>query len=448
MTSPQAEDLNPYHIAQHQCEHAARYLPKLDPGLVYFLKRADRTTAVEFPIQTQGGEVKNFKGYRVIHNRARGPGKGGIRYHPDVTVDEVRALASWMTWKCAVLDVPFGGAKGGVVCDPKQLSKEDVEKITRRYIAELGNSIGPHQDIPAPDVNTNAETMAWIYDTYDMMHIGQNNLGVVTGKPVNIGGSHGRREATARGVLFATQQALARGVVRDLSSVEGATVAIQGYGNAGYIAACLFAEAGARILAVSDSRGGVFDADAIDPARALDHKQATGSVIDLEGTRNITNEELQALPCDILNPAALENQIRADNAAGIRARLVAEAANGPTTPMADHILFERNIPVLPDILANAGGVTVSYYEWVQNNENEQWDESEVNEKLHKKMVRATDAVIDKQREINESLDGLEAQRGKNGRPGDPLEPVDLRTSAFVLAVERVAQVTLDRGIWP
>ncbi|MEJ2342610.1 MAG: Glu/Leu/Phe/Val dehydrogenase [Gemmatimonadales bacterium] len=448
MTSPQAEDLNPYHIAQHQCEHAARYLPKLDPGLVYFLKRADRTTAVEFPIQTQGGEVKNFKGYRVIHNRARGPGKGGIRYHPDVTVDEVRALASWMTWKCAVLDVPFGGAKGGVVCDPKQLSKEDVEKITRRYIAELGNSIGPHQDIPAPDVNTNAETMAWIYDTYDMMHIGQNNLGVVTGKPVNIGGSHGRREATARGVLFATQQALARGVVRDLSSVEGATVAIQGYGNAGYIAACLFAEAGARILAVSDSRGGVFDADAIDPARALDHKQATGSVIDLEGTRNITNEELLALPCDILIPAALENQIRADNAAGIRARLVAEAANGPTTPMADHILFERNIPVLPDILANAGGVTVSYYEWVQNNENEQWDESEVNEKLHKKMVRATDAVIDKQREINESLDGLEAQRGKNGRPGDPLEAVDLRTSAFVLAVERVAQVTLDRGIWP
>jgi glutamate dehydrogenase/leucine dehydrogenase len=448
VTSPQAEDLNPYHIAQHQCEHAARYLPKLDPGLVYFLKRADRTTAVEFPIQTQGGEVKNFKGYRVIHNRARGPGKGGIRYHPDVTVDEVRALASWMTWKCAVLDVPFGGAKGGVVCDPKQLSKEDVEKITRRYIAELGNSIGPHQDIPAPDVNTNAETMAWIYDTYDMMHIGQNNLGVVTGKPVNIGGSHGRREATARGVLFATQQALARGVVRDLSSVEGATVAIQGYGNAGYIAACLFAEAGARIVAVSDSRGGVFDPDSIDPARALDHKQATGSVIDLEGTRNITNEELLALPCDILIPAALENQIRADNAAGIRARLVAEAANGPTTPMADHILFERNIPVLPDILANAGGVTVSYYEWVQNNENEQWDESEVNEKLHKKMVRATDAVIDKQREINESLDGLEAQRGKNGRPGDPLEAVDLRTSAFVLAVERVAQVTLDRGIWP
>ncbi len=434
MTSPQTEDLNPYHIAQHQCEHAARFLPELNPGLVYFLKRADRTTAVEFPIQTQGGEVKNFKGYRVIHNRARGPGKGGIRYHPDVTVDEVRALASWMTWKCAVLDVPFGGA--------------DVEKITRRYIAELGNSIGPHQDIPAPDVNTNAETMAWIYDTYDMMHIGQNNLGVVTGKPVSIGGSHGRREATARGVLFATQQALARGVVRGLSSVEGATVVIQGYGNAGYIAAWLFAEAGARILAVSDSRGGVFDPDGIDPARALEHKQATGSVTDLEGTRNITNEELLALPCDILIPAALENQIRADNAADVQARFVAEAANGPTTPMADRILFGRDIPVLPDILANAGGVTVSYYEWVQNNENEQWDESEVNEKLHKKMVRATDAVIDKQREINESLDGLEAQRGKNGRQEDPLEPVDLRTSAFVLAVERVAQVTLERGIWP
>lgn len=448
MTSPQTEDLNPYHIAQHQCEHAARYLPELNDGLVYYLKRADRTITVEFPIQTQGGEVKNFKGYRVIHNRARGPGKGGLRYHPDVTVDEVRALASWMTWKCAVLNVPFGGAKGGVVCDPKNLPKADVEKITRRYITDLGNSIGPHQDIPAPDVNTNAETMAWIYDTYDTMHKGQNNLGVVTGKPVNIGGSYGRQQATARGLLFATQQALGRGVVQGLSSVEGATVVVQGYGNAGYNAAWLFAEAGARILAVSDSQGGVFDPAGIDPARALEHKRATGSVTDLEGGRNITNEELLALPCDILIPAALENQIRADNAADVQARFVAEAANGPTTPAADRILFGRNITVLPDILANAGGVTVSYYEWVQNNENEQWEESEVNEKLHKKMLRATDAVIDKQQEINESLDALEARRAENGRSGDPLEPVDLRTSAFVLAVDRVAQVTLERGIWP
>ncbi len=443
-----AEDLNPYRIAQQQFDGAARYLPGLNEGLAEFLKRPSRLITVEFPIETAEGEVKNYVGYRCLHSVARGPGKGGIRYHPDVTDDEVRALASWMTWKCAVVDVPYGGAKGGVVCDPKQRTKDDLRKITRRFIAELGDAIGPFTDVPAPDVNTNAETMAWIYDTYEMMHKGQNNLGVVTGKPVEMGGSLGRREATSRGCLFSTQQALARGIVPGLKSVQGATVVVQGYGNAGAIAAELFAAEGARIIAVSDSRGAIHNPRGLDPRAAVDHKARTGSVAGLSGTKPITNEELLALECDILIPAALENVIRADNAASVQARLIAEAANGPTTPAADRILFERGIPVLPDILANAGGVTVSYYEWVQNNDNEQWEEAEVNRKLRKKMVKATDAVIDKQKELNGSLGSLEGERRKNGLDSGSLPPVDLRTAAYVLAITRVAKVTLVRGIWP
>jgi len=443
-----SEDLNPFHIAQQQFEGAARYLPTLEPGLVQFLKRPRRVITVEFPIETADGEVRNFIGYRCVHNKARGPGKGGIRYHPDVTEDEVRALASWMTWKCAVLDVPFGGAKGGIICDPKKLAKEDLRRITRRFIAELGDAIGPYTDIPAPDVNTNAETMAWIFDTYEMMHRGKNNLGVVTGKPVDIGGSYGRREATSRGCLFCTQRALAKGVLPGLNSLAGATVVVQGYGNAGAIAAELYAAEGAKIIAVSDSRGGIYNPEGFDPLAAVEHKKKTGSVVGLPGTKKVSNEELLALKCDILIPAALENQIRGDNAGEIRARLIAEAANGPTTPAADRILFERGIVVLPDILANAGGVTVSYYEWVQNNEYEQWDEDHVNLRLHVKMERATDAVLAKQKEINESLDELQAERKKRGLQGEPLQPVDLRMAAYVLAITRVARVTLERGIWP
>jgi glutamate dehydrogenase/leucine dehydrogenase len=443
-----SEDLNPFHIAQQQFEGAARYLPTLEPGLVEFLKRPRRLITVEFPIETEDGEVRTFVGYRCVHNKARGPGKGGIRYHPDVTEDEVRALASWMTWKCAVLDVPFGGAKGGIICDPKKLTKEDLRRITRRFIAELGDMIGPFNDVPAPDVNTNAETMAWIYDTYEMMHRGKNNLGIVTGKPVDIGGSYGRREATSRGCLFCTQRALSKGVLPGLNSLGGATVVVQGYGNAGAIAAELFAAEGAKIIAVSDSRGGIYNPDGIDPLAALEHKKKTRSVVGLPGTKKVSNEELLALKCDILIPAALENQIRGDNAGEIRARLIAEAANGPTTPAADRILFERGIVVLPDILANAGGVTVSYFEWVQNNEYEQWDEDHVNLRLHVKMERATDAVLAKQKEINGSLDQLQAERKKRGLQGAPLQPVDLRMTAYVLAIERVARVTLERGIWP
>ncbi len=436
------EDLNPYHIAQQQFDNAARYIPGLKAGLVEYLRRTSRLVTVEFPIEMDDGSVQTFCGYRAMHSRIRGPGKGGIRYHPDVTADEVRALASWMTWKCAVADVPFGGAKGGVVCNPKQLSKNEVRKITRRYISELGDDIGPHTDIPAPDVYTDAQTMAWIYDTYQMMHPGENNLGVVTGKPLDIGGSLGRREATARGCLFAAVRALARGAVPGIASVQGATLAVQGFGNAGSIAAQLFSEAGARVIAVSDSTGAIVNDKGLDPNAVIAHKDRSGSVVRFPGSKTISNDELLALQCDILIPAALENQLRSDNAAAVRARFVVEAANGPTTPAADRILFARGIPVLPDILANSGGVTVSYFEWVQNNENQQWDLDEVNQKLRVKMERATDAVIDKQQEINA------AAAKKADRRTDRAEPIDLRTAAYVVAIGRVAQVALERGIWP
>ncbi len=442
------EDLNPFTIAQRQADAAARYLPAIEPGLIEYLKRPDRMITVEFPISTASGEVLNFVGYRCMHSRARGPGKGGIRYHPDVTPDEVRALASWMTWKCAVVDVPFGGAKGGVVCDPKQLQEEDLLHITRRYVAELNDNIGPFTDIPAPDVNTNARIMAVIYDTYDALHAGQNNLGVVTGKPVRVGGSLGRNEATSRGGLYVVERALERGVLEGEDSLEGLTVAIQGCGNAGGIAATLFHEAGARIVGVSDSRGGIRCADGLDPARAHAHKKKTGSVVGLAGCVDVSGDELLETECDLLVPAALENQLREDNAERVKARMVLELANGPSTPGSDAVMKERGIPVIPDILANAGGVTVSYMEWVQNNKNEQWDEDEVNARLKKIMRRAVDGVLDRQAEVNGSLDELTGEREERGLDGGPLEPIDLRTAAFVVAVERVANVTLDRGIWP
>ncbi len=441
------EDLNSYHIAGLQFDHAARYLPELKPGLIDRLKRPERLITLEFPIETADGRVLNFVGYRCLHSSMRGPGKGGIRYHQDVTADEVRALALWMTLKCAVVDIPFGGAKGGVICNPKELTKDDLRKITRRFIAGLGDNIGPYRDVPAPDVNTSAETMTWIYDTYDMMHPGRNNLGVVTGKPVNMGGSLGRNEATARGALFVTRRALERGLVKGLDSLDGATVAVQGFGNAGSIAAQLFAADGARIVAASDTGGGVFRPEGLDPEAVIAHKRRTGTVAGLPQARTITNEELLGLECDVLIPAAFENQIHEGNVGAVRARLVVEAANGPTTPRADRVLFQRDIPVLPDILANAGGVTVSYFEWVQNNENEQWEEEKVNEKLERIMQRATDAVLDVQSETNGGLAGLEAKRGSSGSDGS-LGPIDLRTAADLLAIRRVAGVALQRGIWP
>jgi glutamate dehydrogenase (NAD(P)+) len=426
-----AENLNSYSIAQAQFDAAAQFV-EIPDGLREYLRHTSRLTTVEFPIEEDDGTVKTYTGYRALHSRVRGPGKGGIRYHPDVTPDEVRALASWMTWKCAVADIPFGGAKGGIVCDPKRLSKNELRKITRRFIVELGDSIGPHTDIPAPDVNTTAETKAWIYDTYDMMHPGKNNLPVVTGKPISMGGSLGRNEATARGCLFIAARAIAQGAVPGLDTLAGARVVIQGFGNAGAIAAQLFRDAGAVIIAVSDSTGGVTSADGIDPEAAIAHKKQSGSVAGLGGATNITNEELLHIECDVLIPAAFENQIRADNVAGVKTKLIAEAANGPTTPAADKALFARGIPMLPDILTNSGGVTVSYFEWVQNIENQHWSEEQVNAHLKTKMEAATDAVLQTQIEIKD----------RNAAS------VDLRTAAFVTAIKRVATVALARGIWP
>ncbi|HSP17299.1 MAG TPA: Glu/Leu/Phe/Val dehydrogenase [Thermoanaerobaculia bacterium] len=426
------EELNPYSIAQQQFDTAAQYVADLPDGLRTFLRGSTRLIKVEFPIERDNGTVETFSGYRALHSRVRGPGKGGIRYHPYVNGDEVRALAAWMTWKCAVADIPFGGAKGGIICDPKKLSKNELRKITRRFIVELGDTIGPHTDIPAPDVNTSAETMGWIYDTYDMMHPGKNNLPVVTGKPVWMGGSLGRNEATARGCLFVTGRAIQQGAVPGLDTLKGARVAIQGFGNAGSIAAKLFTDAGAVVIAVSDTRGGVVAPEGINVAEVEIHKIKTGSVVGAPHTKNISNDELLHLECDILIPAAFESQIRGDNVGGVKAKVIAEAANGPTTPVADKNLFERGIPVLPDILTNSGGVTVSYFEWVQNIENEHWSEPTVNEHLREKMEAATDAVLQMQIEIKDRHHVA----------------VDLRTAAFALAIKRVSTVALARGIWP
>jgi glutamate dehydrogenase (NAD(P)+) len=453
-TENPGEDLNPRHIAQRQFNHALRYMPPFRPGLVEFLKRPCRVISLEFPIDADDGSVRSFTGYRVLHSRMRGPGKGGIRFHPNVSEDEVRALAAWMTWKCAVIDIPFGGAKGGVVCDPKELSERELRRITRRYIAELNSNIGPHVDIPAPDMGTDGQTMAWIYDTFQMLHPHENNLPVVTGKPLDIGGSLGRREAVARGLLYLTRYALAHDLVPGLGSLEGARLAIQGFGNVGSFSAQLFQEAGAQVVAVGDSSGAIHDEAGLDLAALHSHKQETGSVVGLPGTVTLTNGELMEVACDILIPAATENQIRADNAEKIQAKLIIEGANGPTTPGADQILSRRGIPVIPDILANSGGVTVSYYEWVQNIENQQWDLPEVNRKLRAKIERATAEVLEMQRELNAGLSiqakepADDAPAANAGEEPAPLEPADLRTAAYVLAISRVARVAMERGTWP
>jgi len=445
------EDLNLRHIAQQQFELARRFMPELKSGLVDDLKRPRRVIKLCFPLETEEAIVRTFVGYRVLHNHARGPGKGGVRYHPDVTEDEVTALAAWMTWKCALVDVPFGGAKGGICCDPKQLSQADLRRITRRYTSELGDAIGPYTDVPAPDVNTDQQTMAWIYDTYNLMHPGQNNRGAVTGKPLDLGGSLGRSTATAQGCLIATERALELGVVEGLS-LPGARVAIQGFGEVGRGAAQAFAGAGAKIVAVSDSRGGVYVEDGLDLEQLIAHKQESGSVVGTPHSVTLSNEEVIATACDILLPAAMHNQIRADNADRVQARLVVEGANGPTTPEADRLLWERGVQVLPDIAANAGGVAVSYFEWVQNTQNQSWELEEVERRLRAKMRRVVTDVFAKQQEVNSALPEYERRlsEGRKRREvgGGPLGPIDLRTAAYIVAVGRVAQVTLERGIWP
>ena len=414
------ENLNPYVISQVQFDQAADHL-KLEAGLREVLRRPKRQMVVSIPVKMDDGSLKVFEGYRVQHNIARGPAKGGIRYHPNVSLDEVKALAAWMAWKTAVVNIPFGGGKGGVICDPRKMSQAELERMTRRYVSEILPIIGPDRDIPAPDVYTDPQTMAWVMDTYSMT-VGYSCLGVVTGKPVSLGGSEGRNEATARGCLFVAQEACR---VKRMH-LRGATVAVQGFGNAGGIAARLFHEQGAKIIAVSDSRGGIVNPRGLDPIKAIQHKEKHGSVVALPGTSRLRNEEVLELKCDILIPAALENVITAENASNIKAKIIAEAANGPVTPMADDILHRKGVFVVPDILANAGGVTVSYFEWVQDLQNFFWEEGEVNKKLEVIMKRAF-------REVHET-----SQKYR----------VNMRVAAYILAVGRVAEATLVRGLFP
>jgi len=439
MPTVHTEDLDLFVNARLQFERALTWIDDLKVGLVEYLINPKRTIHVRFPIHMDDGSVKTFHGFRVLHNRVRGPGKGGIRYHPDVTEAEVAALAAFMTWKNAVVDLPFGGAKGGVVCNPKELSRGELRRITRRFVTELGDAIGPHTDIPAPDVYTDQQTMAWIYDTFDVMHPGQNNRAVVTGKPLELGGSLGRDEATARGSLYATLQLLKRGVVPGMPILDGARVAIQGYGNAGAIAARLFHEAGAHIVAVSDSGGGISSESGLDPEKVLAHKKEHGSVVGLPGSTAISNEELLGYDCDILIPAALECQIRADNADNVKAKLIVEDANGPLTIAADEILQAKNILVLPDIVANAGGVVVSYFEWVQNLDNKQWELGKVEHLLNQRMIRAVDDTVDCWTALKSKH-----ENGFNGTQSGPT----LRDAALITAIKRLATVILQRDIWP
>jgi glutamate dehydrogenase/leucine dehydrogenase len=413
------ENLNAYQIALEQFNRAAAKL-SLDADLAQILKHPKRQLTVSIPIRMDDGRVHVFEGYRVQHNVARGPAKGGIRYHPNVTLDEVKALAMWMTWKCATVNIPYGGAKGGIVCDPKKMSAAEKERLTRRYTHEILPIIGPEKDIPAPDVYTDAQTMAWIMDTYSTT-LGYSSLGVVTGKPVELGGTKGRHEATGRGVMYTVEEAC-----RWLKiPLKDARVAVQGFGNVGHIAAQMLFDKGARIIAVSDSQGGVLNARGIDPYEALKFK-GTGSVVGMPGTSSVSSAELLELDCDILIPAALENQITEVNASRVRARIVAEGANGPVTPAADRMLFEKQVFLIPDVLCNAGGVTVSYFEWVQDLQGFFWDEAQVNQQLERIIKRAF-------QEVNERAN---TQR------------TDRRTAAYMLSVKRVAEATKVRGLFP
>jgi glutamate dehydrogenase (NAD(P)+) len=398
---------------------AARLLG-LDPGIWKILTSPKRQITVSCPIQMDNGEIEVFTGYRVQYNITLGPAKGGIRYHPDVSLDEVTALAAWMTWKCAVAHVPFGGGKGGVICDPTRMSRRELEALTRRYVAEIVDAIGPEKDVPAPDVNTNDQIMAWVMDTYSM-HVGHTSTAVVTGKPVEMGGSLGRREATGRGVMIVTREA-AQHLGFD---INGATVAVQGFGNVGSVSADLLAGLGAKIVAVTDWKGGVYNASGLDIAKMLDFARQHKTIDGFPGGEPIENEQLFALEVDVLVPAALENQITMENAPLIKARIVAEGANGPTTPEAHRHLHERGVFVIPDILANAGGVTTSYFEWVQDRHGYFWTEPEVNQRLETMMREAFRAVLQTSLKYK----------------------TDMRTAAYIVAINRVATVTKMRGMY-
>jgi len=415
-----ANDVNLYDVAVSQFNDAAERLGLSQP-MRAILSKPKRELVVNFPVRMDNGNVEMFTGYRVQHNINRGPAKGGIRFSPLVSLDEVRALAMWMTWKCAVVGIPFGGAKGGVICDPRKMSRVELERMTRRYATEISILMGPNSDIPAPDMNTNPQVMAWIMDTYSM-HQGYSVPAVITGKPLSIGGSEGRLEATARGAQVITREAM-----RDYDMVpEDCSVVIQGFGNVGSITARLLHEMGCKVVALSDINGGVYNPKGINIPRALRYSKEHGTLLELPDTEPVSNEDLLELPCDILIPAALENQITLENAARIKARLIVEAANGPTTPEAEHILYDRGIVIVPDVLANAGGVTVSYFEWVQDLQRFFWAEQEINHRLEAIMVRAYQAVQNKSRE----------------------QETNLRLGAYLLAVARVAEATELRGVYP
>ncbi|HCC58236.1 MAG TPA: amino acid dehydrogenase [Solibacterales bacterium] len=414
-----AQETNPWLAAAARFDNAADKL-NLDDGMRKVLKAPAREITVNIPVMLDDGRIEVFTGYRVQHSIARGPGKGGIRFAPDVTIDEVRALASWMTWKCAVVNIPFGGAKGGVICQPNLLSDGELERITRRYTAEIIEFLGPERDVPAPDVNTNERTMAWIMDTYSM-HVRHTTTAVVTGKPLDLGGSQGRPEATGRGCMIMAVQALKKLGI----DTAGARVVVQGLGNVGGMASKLMANMGFKIIAVAEYDGAVFNKDGLDIAALMEHRRETGSIREFAGAQDMDRQEALFLECEVLLPAATENVIHSENAHRLRCKVLVEGANGPTTPPADEILREKGIFVIPDILANAGGVTVSYFEWVQDRQGFFWNVELVNQRLEEIMVSSFDAVV--------------AYADKHS--------VDNRTAAYMLALDRVAFAIKLRGIY-
>lgn len=416
-----AVQINPFEVALKQLDEAAKLI-KLDSGLHQVLANPKRVLTVSLPIRMDNGEIRVFTGFRSQHNDARGPYKGGIRYHPQVSIDEVKALSMWMTWKCAIADIPYGGGKGGIICNPKEMSNEELERLTRRYAYAIADIIGPRTDIPAPDVYTGGKEMAWIMDTYSALKGNFSQPEIITGKPISIGGSLGRNEATGRGVAITVREAAKKLKI----DMKAASVAVEGFGNAGQFTAELLQEQGARIIAVTDTKGGVYNKNGIDAASLRKHKEKTGSVVSFPNTQPISNEDLLETECTILVPAALENQITGKNARKIKAKIIAEAANGPTTPDADDALFQNKVLVIPDILANGGGVTVSYFEWLQNLRREYWTEEEVNERLDKNIIKAFNDVY--------------ATSEKYG--------VNMRKASMILAINRVVDAISTRGLWP
>jgi glutamate dehydrogenase (NAD(P)+) len=416
-----ASTINPFEVALKQLDEAAKLI-KLDKGLHQVLASPKRVLTVSLPVKMDKGEIRVFTGYRSQHNDARGPYKGGIRYHPQVTIDEVKALSMWMTWKCAVADIPYGGGKGGIICNPKEMSDGELERMTRRYAYAIADIIGPHTDIPAPDVYTGGKEMAWIMDTYSALKGNFVQPEIITGKPIAIGGSLGRNEATGRGLGFTVREAAKKLKI----NMKTATVAVEGFGNAGQFASQFVEEQGAKVIAASDSRGGVYNKAGMEVAALRKHKERTGSVVGFPSSKSMSNEELLETECTILIPAALENQITGKNASKVKAKIMAEAANGPTTPEADDILYRNKILIIPDILANGGGVTVSYFEWLQNLRRDYWTEAEVNERLDKNITKAFLDVYDTHEKYS----------------------VNMRKASTVLAVNRVVEAVKIRGLWP